>query len=520
MREEERLASEILGEGPRRDSLAKQLFFGNLYPIHIQEPNFEEADGVVASLRAFASEHIDADAIDREAKIPQNVIEGLAKLGILGLTVPQEFGGLGKSQYCYCRVMEELALWDGSTAILVNAHQSIGMKGITLFGTETQKKRFLPELARGEELAAFSLTEPNAGSDAGGIETVATFDEKRGLYILNGEKQWTTNGSISKIWTVMAKLEGKVSAFIVESNSPGIKILDPAQEKVGIRGTQTTNIRFSNVLVPQDQLLGAKGEGLKVCLTSLDYGRTTFGATCTGIAKDLLERAREYAKKRVQFGKPLIEFQMIQEKLARIAAYTEAMEATTYLTAGLIDAGQEDVMLEAAMLKVFASEALWEIIYETMQIYGGRSFFTNEPLERLMRDARLNMIGEGANEVLRQFIAAVGLREVGNSLKEASTFAKVGHLLKLKREKDLFRFKRAVDGLLLRYKEEVIERQLDLNRITDAAIALFTVIAVKRSKMTKAKAYYCQLAMKRFDIALRSLGDPLDSSAKEVAYGS
>lgn len=520
--EDKKLAEELLARDEPSDSVAKRLFFGDLVPFSF-EASDETTERLVDRVRTFADENIDADKIDREGKIPKEVIKGLGELGILGLTVPEVWGGLGRSQLCYCRVMEELARWCGSTAILVNAHQSIGLKALLLFGTEEQKARWLPKLAKGEELAAFSLTEPNAGSDAAGIETVAVWDEEMGGFWITGNKQWTTNGSISQVWTVMAKFNGKVTAFIVESDSKGIEILNPAQEKVGIRGTRTTNIRFDRVFVPKDQQLGPSGGGLKVCLTALDYGRTTFGATCTGIAKDLLKMAVSYAGRRIQFGKPLIEFEMIQEKIARIAAYTEAMEAATYLTASLIDQGKKDFMLEAAILKVFASESLWEIIYETMQIYGGRSFFTNEPLERMMRDARLNMIGEGANEVLRVFIGAVGLREVGLFMKKSTLWSALKELIGLKRrgsankeiDRRLKTLRKAVLQLLIRYKEGVVDRQLELNRITEAVMMLFTVIAVDNVGSSSA-TYYKQLAFRRFDEALKRLNDPQDEQMRQL----
>ena len=287
------------------------------------------------------------------------------------------------SQYAYCNASELLSRHCGSTALFVNAHQSVGLKAILLFGTEEQKKRWLPALAKGDEIAAFSLTEPNAGSDAAGIETKAIYDPKERVYRITGNKQWTTNGSIAKVLTVMAKtpietsfgIEEKITAFIVTPEMKGFEVVDPSLEKVGMRGTKTSNLRFSNMAVPEENILGPKGKGLKVCLTVLDYGRTTFGATCTGAAKYLLQRAISHAKTRHQFKRPLSSFPLIKKKLAKMAALTQAMDATTYLTAGLLDKGQSDIMLEASILKVFASEALWKIVYETMQIFGGRSFF-------------------------------------------------------------------------------------------------------------------------------------------------
>lgn len=438
--------------------------------------------------------------------------------------------------------MEELAVHCASTAILVNAHQSIGLKALLLFGTEAQKNRWLPSLAKGEKIAAFSLTEPNAGSDAGGIETTATLDGD--MWVLNGKKQWTTNGSIADILTVMAKVDGKVTAFLVEKGMAGLNITAPALEKVGIRGTRTTNLEFINLRIPKENVLGPIGGGLRVCLTALDFGRTTFGATCTGIAKDLLERAKEHAIKRIQFRKQIAHFPMIQDKISRIAAFTYAMDATTYFTASLVDGGQKDFMLEAAMLKVFASESLWDIIYQTMQIYGGRSFFTDEPLERMMRDARLNMIGEGANEVLRVFIGVVGFREVGlrflnlrgdgklsvwESIKDLFAWKGIGFDLVSKDlqeekqgvEKRIKSFKRAIFFLAMKHRENIIEEQLLLNRVSTAVIALFTVMA------TLAKAddeqdktipkLYAKIAFHDFDEALCEMKDNFDPDVRRTS---
>lgn len=544
--EEKKLAEEILGESGI--SFGKLLFLGivdeeSIVPFpQVDEGRKRATEAKVEEVRQFAEQEIDGSEIDRRAEIPEKVIAGLGQLGLMGLTIPKEYGGLGGSQYEYCKVMEELAVHCAATAILVNAHQSIGLKAILLFGTDEQKKKWLPGLARGEKIAAFSLTEPNAGSDAAGIETTAVLDGNE--WVINGKKQWTTNGSIADVLTVMAKVDGKVTAFIVEKGTKGLTITAPALEKVGIRGTRTTNLAFNNLRIPKGNVLGPIGGGLKVCLTALDYGRTTFGATCTGIAKDLLERAKGHAIKRVQFKKQLAHFPMIQEKIAKIAALTYAMDAATYFTAGLVDSGQKDFMLEAAMLKVFASESLWDIIYQTMQIYGGRSFFTDEPLERMMRDARLNMIGEGANEVLRVFIGVVGFREVGlrflsltgggkfsiwNSIKDllawsGSNFdlhSKELHDEKIAIEKRIKVFKRIVFYLAIKHREEIIEEQLILNRVSTGVMALFTsMAALSKADVEEDKTIaklYTKMALKDFDQSIREISGNFD---KEITNTS
>ena len=340
--------------------------------------------------------------------------------------------------------------------------------------------------------------------------------------------------------------EDKITAFLVTPDMPGFKVVIPALEKVGMRGSKTAILEFKDVEVPAENILGPKGGGLKVCLTVLDYGRTTFGATCTGAARVLLQKAISHSQTRFQFKRPLGSLGLVKEKMARISAYLYAMDATRYMTAGLVDAEIEDIMLESAILKVFASDSLWSIIYDTMQIYGGRSFFTDEPLERMMRDARLNMIGEGSNEVMRVFIAVVGMRDVGMSLKavlealktpldEISTlkiFSK--SLFKrfaapkipiesslLKEQADLLsknvrRFGFSILKLLKKYREDVVEKQLELSRIATSAIALYSATAVlskldadiKNKTATDVEIMSGKLY---FNIAMETLNQSLDN---------
>jgi len=571
--EQQRLAEELLFSEKHKPSFAKNLFFGKCYhrdvlPFPLPSSDEEqENDRFIVTLKNYCTENLDASAVDRNAEIPQELIQGLGKLGVMGITVPTRFKGLGKSQRCYCQAIEVIASYCGATAVFVNAHQSIGLKAILLFGSDKQKEQWLPKLSKGEIIAAFSLTEPNAGSDAAGIETRAEYLPEKRAYCINGRKQWTTNGSIAGVLTLMAKtavvtekgVEDKVTAFIITPDMPGLTITDAALEKVGIRGTRTTNFELKNVIVPEENILGQKGGGLKVCLTALDYGRITFGAMCNGAGKFVLEKAITHAQHRYQFNRPLASFSLVKEKLARIAALSYAVDAATMLTAGLVDAGVEDVMLEAAILKVFASDALWEMIYETMQIYGGRSFFTDEPLERMMRDARLNMIGEGSNEVMRVFIAAVGMRDVGMGMKELADSFRRPHegLIKLvsfslNKMKTAFRndlpiqskslkkeaitlrrlikqFGKHIDMLLIRHREAIVEEQLQLNRMTDIAIGLYTSLAVL-SKLDRAIAdgtissnelatgkYYCQLAFKKCSKNFKAVNDNEDTATLDFA---
>lgn len=574
---QKKLLEELLFSGEKKLSFAKLLYFGGFHAASVMPfptttaEDRADGDALVARVEAFANDHMDPRTIDRESRIPPEVIKGLGDIGLLGATIPKQYGGQGYSQTSYCRAMAALAKRCGATALFVNAHHSVGLKALVLFGTEEQKKRWLPSLAKGDIVAAFSLTEPNAGSDASAVETRATYIPEKNVYRLKGEKQWTTNGSFAGVLTVMAQTvvetskgpQDKITAFLVTPDMPGFKVKDRALEKVGMRGSTTANLIFDDVEVPAENILGTKGGGLKLCLTVLDYGRTTFGATCSGPARFLIERAIHHARTRHQFKRPLASFPLVKKKIAMMSALTYAMEATTELTAGLVDRGMEEFMLESAILKVFNSEALWQIIYDTMQIYGGRSFFTEEPLERMMRDARLNMIGEGSNEVLRAFIAVVGLRDVGiqfqnvgqalkhpisqfgilkNFGKQGASYLrapviplKTAHLAPEAHfiSRSIRRFAIANARVLAKYKEDIVEQQLILDRIANMAIALYTSIAVISKLDTELSLnpnpsdqlrldlasgkLYCQYALDIIENALATLFHNYDKPIEELS---
>ncbi len=430
-------AEELLFSGPQMLGFANGLFFGHfnaplLFPYpQLSRQEQEETAQTVADVRRFCEEHIDATAIDRNAEIPQSVVDGLARLGVLGLTAPKEYGGRGFSQLANTRVMEVIGGHDAAVGVFVNAHHSIGIRALLLFGTREQKERWLPPLVRGEQLAAFALTEPEAGSDAANVQTTATPTPDGKTYVLNGTKRWITNGGIAQVLTVMARTPGagagkkkEITAFLVTPDMPGFEVVEKRMEKVGIRGTATGRLAFHDMPVPAENILGKLGRGLPIALTVLNFGRTTFGACCTGAAKTCLQAAATHAKRRVQFQQPIAEFELVKKKIAYMAAHAFAMEATTAQCASFIDRGFEDYKLETAMLKVWSTEALWNIVNDCIQIFGGKAFFTDEPYERMMRDARLNQIGEGANDVLRAFIAMVGIKPVGDSLLKVKEAAK------------------------------------------------------------------------------------------------
>jgi alkylation response protein AidB-like acyl-CoA dehydrogenase len=514
--EQRKQAEELLFSEPHKLGFAKALFFGHFnttlifpYP-EILAAERETIAQAVAEVRRFLYEQLDPAAIDRNAEIPAEVVAGLARLGVLGMTAPKEYGGRGFSQLGYCQIMKEIGGRDGSTAVFVNAHHSIGIRALLLFGTEEQKRRWLPPLVSGQQLAAFALTEPQAGSDAANVQTTATPSADGKTYILNGEKRYITNGGIAQVLTVMARTpvegssETKVTAFLVTPDMPGFEVVEARMPKCGIRGTATARLAFHNMPVPAENVLGRVGKGLRVALTVLDFGRTTFGASCTGAAKTCLEAALQHAKTREQFKQKLAEFELVKKKLAYMPAQAFAMEATMSQCAAFIDRGAEDYMLETAMLKVWSTEALWQIVNDTIQIYGGQAYFTYEPYERMMRDARINQIGEGANDVLRAFIAMVGMKPVGDHLlgvknalshpvRDFNTLFAFGkkhlgsylatpeipvHNTALWTEarelsKRVAEFGRAVQSTLIRYQESVLERQYVQERIADAACELY-----------------------------------------------
>lgn len=521
-------AEDLLFSGPQRLGVAKGLFAGRfvadwVMPYPTLPPDQQAAlDALMPGLRAFLRDTLDPAAIDRAADIPRDVIDGLGRLGVLGLAAPPDTGGRGFSQLAYCRVMEAIGARCGSTSVFVNAHHSIGLRALVLFGTPVQRQRWLPRLARGEQIAAFALTEPDAGSDASNVQTWAERSADGSHYVLNGEKRYITNAALAQVLTVIARTAQGVTAFLVTPDMPGFEVTEPRMEKMGIRGTATGRLAFRDMRVPADQVLGVPGDGLKIALTVLDFGRTTFGACCTGSAKTALRLAVEHASSRRQFGKPLGDFELIKKKLARMAADTYAMEAMTTVTASLIDRGLEDYMLETAILKVYTTEALWGIVNDAFQIHGGAAYFTDLPLERMLRDARINQIGEGANEVLISFIALAGMRGPGVQLRELwdalhhplgdlRTIWQIGvdRLTAVARTPDvpvhdpqlrphaqrlarlIRRLGVEVDRVLIRHREEVLDRQYVQQRVAAAAAELFAsacVLSRADAELTQASA--------------------------------
>ncbi|KAM9364385.1 complex I assembly factor ACAD9, mitochondrial [Pholidichthys leucotaenia] len=511
----------------RQLAYAKDLFLGHInkaevfpYP-EIGNEELDEIKQLVAPVEKFFSEDVDSTKIDEEAKIPPETLDGLKQLGLFGIMVPEEYGGLGLSNTVYARLNEIIAL-DGSIAVTLAAHQAIGLKGILMAGNEAQKKKYLPKLSSGEHIAAFCLTEPGSGSDAASIQTRATLSEDGKHYLISGSKIWISNGGMADIMTVFARTEvevdgmkkDKISAFIVERAFGGVTSGKP-EDKMGIRGSNTCEVSFDNVPVPVENVIGEVGGGFKIAMNILNSGRFSMGSSAAGMIKKLIALTSEYAASRKQFNRSLSEFGLVQEKFALMALNAFVMESMAYLTAGMMDRpGIPDCSLEAAMVKVFSSEGGWICVSEALQVLGGVGYTKNYPFERYVRDCRILPIFEGTNEILRMYIALTGMQYAGKVLtgkiKEMKkgnitmAMGMVGKKLKTslgasvdlgltgkdgvvhpslqdsakKLEQNTHLFGSTVEGLLYRYGKTIVDEQLVLKKVADVLINLYAMTAV------------------------------------------
>jgi acyl-CoA dehydrogenase family protein 9 len=361
-------------------------------------------------------------AWDRAGEFPPGFVDEMKQAGLFSFVIPEEFGGMGFKSSAYSRTLQELAKYDGSIAVTAGAHSSIGMRGLLLFGTDEQKKEFYPKLATGEMIAAFCLTEPDAGSDAAAIKTTAKKDGND--WVLNGSKIWITNAGIAQFFTVFARTEGAdnkvhMTAFIVTRDMAGVSV-GPHEDKMGLRASSTCTVNLDNVRVPAKYVLGEEGKGFKVAMNILNSGRTGLGGGSVGAMKKLIELSAKQAKERKQFGKSIAEFGLIKQKLGHMVVECYASEAVVSMVAGLIDQGYQDYAVEAAISKVFATECLWRTGDEALQLAGGNGFMCEFPYERIVRNSRINRIFEGTNDILRLFIALTAMNDVGSQLKELS----------------------------------------------------------------------------------------------------
>jgi acyl-CoA dehydrogenase family protein 9 len=549
------------------------------YPSSLDERNPDEARTVrrlIKDLRRLRGDLIDPARIDAEETVSEDVIRALAEIGMLGLTIPKEYGGLGLSSTAYARVFGAISSTDASVAVLIGVHCGLGSKAIVLFGNAEQKARYLPMLARGETLAAYALTEPETGSDAQNIVTRAERSADGSKWILNGRKIWIGNGHRAGVIATFAQTpveraagdkrvgqKMRPTAFIIRPDMPGFRVAGTVR-KLGIRGSTQAELVYENLEVPADHVLGHQGKGFAVAVHVLNGGRLTLAAGCTGAAKVVLGEMVRYASQRVQFGRPIVEFEITQRKVATLAADIYAADAMLGVLASLVDRTDSDFSLEAACCKVFASDMIWRASDEAVQVAGGRGFVQPYPYERMLRDARINRIFEGTNEVLRLFIALNGvqgpaerLKEVGSALRTPlrswglisgyaasrvrSAFGTTATLdvdlherlapHKKYFEKHVAELSAATERAIRKHRREIIERQQVLERLADMAIELFATAAViartqqlvdrRGAEQCERELGLCDLfcveAGRRFRAARVRLDSPEDENRRTVA---
>lgn len=550
------------------DSFLKALFYGavhdhQLFPYPaLPSTEADDVGAMLHSLRRFFDKHVDSAAIDREACIPSEVLRGLADLGAFGLSTPKSHGGLGLSHFAAARIAQDVAGMDASIAVTLGAHQSLAARAIQLFGSESQKQTYLPELASGKRIASFALTEPAAGSDAAGIQTRATL--KGDHYVLRGNKIWTSNAAIADVFVLFARTsahgEGqkpRLTAFVID-RAHGVQT-GPSEAKLGVRGNSTCEVSLDDVRVPESAVLGEVGRGFKVAMEALNDGRLSLAAGCVGSAKRLVALSIERVQERRAFGRSIGEFALIKDKIAHMLAETYALESMVYLTCSYADRAEGlrahgrdgiDYSIESAICKVFGSETLWRIANESLQIAAGAGYMASYPYERLLRDARVNLIFEGTNEILRCFIALSGmhgpgreLTEVGRAMREPIKGFGLLSDFALRQAKNVLgrarlssvhpaltaqatsfegyveSFAKHVQRALRRYGRNIAEIQTVLARIADVAIQLFALGAClarttrrlyergeegarRELDMTRV---FCNLVIERVEHALRGL---------------
>lgn len=441
-------AQEMLGPDPETMGFIKNIYWGNLredmiFPYPEESPKERErCDKLLKELDTYFKNEHPTIEIDQNQEMPEWVIKRFFEMGVFGMIVPKKYGGQGFGVTSYNRVLERIGRTCGSSAVMASAHLSIGCNAVTLFGTEEQKQFWLPKIAN-EALSAFCLSEPNVGCDAQGQDTTCELSECGKYYIINGEKKWATSAAQSCMFTVMAKYKmtdpktGETkecfNALIVSPDMEGVDIFSRNRAKCGIRGTWQGRVRFTNVRVPRENLLHKEGKGIVLALTCLNWGRCTLAAGMVGAASVAYEQAIKWAQYRYQFDRPIGEFELMKERLARMGAFVWAMDAMLYITTGMIDRNDEDIMLETAICKVFCSEYGFRCTNEAMQVMGGEGYMTENEIERLWRDSRINPIVEGANEVMHSFIFAYGSKQLGEFMLgvKAAPHKNIGAAIKI-----------------------------------------------------------------------------------------
>lgn len=557
--------------GPAKALFSGEIIQSALWPFPaIESEQKEMLDMVVESVDRFMADTQDKfGEWDRVGEQPEEFVEALRELGLFGLIIPEEYGGIGLSNAGYSRVLQQSSRHDSSASLTIGAHSSIGMKGLLLFGTDVQKKQYLPRLATGELIAAYCLTEPGAGSDAASIQTKAEKDPN-GDWILNGEKTWITNGGIADFFTVFARTDGdggKISAFIVERDFPGVSS-GQKEGKLGIRASSTTSVNFTDVKVPAQNLLGEEGKGFKIAMAILNNGRTGLGGGAVGGMKTCIALASKQAMERKQFGQSIAEFGLTKKKIAEMTVDCFAAESAVWMVAHYIDSGYSDYSIEAAISKVFASEAIIRSADTALQIAAGSGYMQELPYERIFRDSRIMTIFEGTSEILRLFIALSGMRDAGQLLRELgsavegifnnpikgfglmSDYAgrRITNLTSIGQERivgvvpdelrdDALIFEkytlelaRMTDVLLRRHGKGIINKQIALQRAADVVIDLFVGLCVL-SRVSSMDAddseqyrqaisiahLFSHQAKRRMNRNLRAMLHNEDESAKSLA---
>jgi alkylation response protein AidB-like acyl-CoA dehydrogenase len=498
-------------------SFAKSLFLGEIHEEMVfpfPKPEAEEQDRIRAlnaSLRELA-EDIDPREIEERGWIGDDLVRELGERGLCGLYVPEQYGGQGLSQTGYCRVFETFAQIDGALSVVMGVHQSIGMKGIVLFGSDEQKERFLPDLASGRKLAGFALTEPEAGSDAYHLQSRAVL-QTDGSWVLNGDKRYIGNGGTGEVFVTFARAEvggeDRHIALIIERGMKGFEVGE-RYDTMGLRGNDLRRLYFNDVRVPAENVLGEPGEGFRIAMQILNNGRLSLGTGSVGATKGLLDRVIAHTKERRQFGRPLAEFELVEDKIAWMVSYLFGLESMTYLTCGMVDAGVPDYSLESAICKVSGTEFLWYAANRALQLKGGAGYMRDEPYEKVLRDIRVFPIFEGANDVLRAFIALTGVKPLGEQLSGlgeldlANPLGSLGVVIdyvsgRIQREVRPDRIRRAhpklstqadgvadqvkrlrdvTEGQLREHGKAIVERQFQQKRLSDAISDIFAQVAL------------------------------------------
>ena len=498
-------------------SFAKSLFLGEIeeemvFPWPEADPEEQEkVRGLIAAAREIG-EDFDPRRAEEKRWVGDDVIRDLGEAGLLGLYVPEEYGGQGLSQTGYARVFETFTQIDATLSIVLGVHQSIGFKAIALYGTDEQKERFLPDLCSGRKLAGFALTEPGAGSDAYNISSRAV-EQPDGSWVLNGEKRYIGNGSKGDVFTAFARCEvdgeDRHIALILEKGMKGFEVGERF-DTMGLRGNDLRRLRFADVRVPAENVIGVPGDGFRIAMAVLNNGRIGLGTGSVGATKGLLDKVIAHVKERRQFGMPLADFELVQEKIAWMVSYLFGLESMCYLTCGLADRGVEDYSLESAICKVSGTEFLWYAANRAMQLKGGAGYMRDEPYEQILRDIRIFPIFEGANDVMRAFVALSGMKPVGEKLEGlgdiglGDPIGTIGILLDFAADQvkqqvrpdritkahpeleshanaisdQVKRLRAVTEGLLREHRKEIMERQFHQKRLASAVSDIFAQVAV------------------------------------------